>query len=375
MSTVQKHRKIQIVDLASLHQLIKDEIEKEVHNVLKSGHYIMGPNVLLFEKELSEYLKIKNVISCANGTDALVLSLMALGIKPGDEVITVAHSFFATAEAIALVGAKPVFVDINEEDFNIDASKIEKLITKNTKAIIPVHLYGQPCDIVRVVEIAKKHNLYVIEDCAQAIGASVKGKYVGTFGDIGTISFFPTKNLGAYGDGGAIITNNDEIANKLKKLRVHGSSERYIHECIGLNSRLDEIQAVILKIKLKYLDQWNNKRQKVADSYNKLFNNIKEVLIPKVQTDCKHIFHQYTIRLKNRDLIYKRLKEAEIEALIYYPVPIHLQKAFSHLGYKKGDLPVTEKICTEILSLPMHPEIRQDDQEYIVKNVLSFLKD
>lgn len=373
--TAEKLKKIPIIDLASDYQLIKDEIEKAVFEVLASGHYILGPNVSLFEEEFSKYIGAKHTVSCANGTDALLLSLMALGIKQGDEVITASHSFFATSEAIALACAKPVFADIQENDFNIDPLKIEKLITKNTKAIIPVHLYGQPCDILKVVEIAKKHNLFVIEDCAQAVGAKLNGKSIGIFGDIGTISFFPTKNLGAFGDAGAIVTNNKELANKIRQLRFHGSSKRYIHDYIGLNSRLDEIQAAILRVKLKYLDKWNLKRQKAAEYYNELFKNVKDVIIPSVKPNSHHIFHQYTIRLQKRDLVYEKLKESGVETIIYYPIPIHLQKAFDYLNCKSNSLPVTEKICNEILSLPVYPDIQKDDQEYIVEVIKKILKE
>ena len=370
----QELKKIPIIDLALSYQLIKDEIEKVVLEVLASGHYILGSNVSLFEEELSKYLGVKHAVSCANGTDALLLSLMALGIKSGDEIITVSHSFFATSEAIALVGAKPVFVDIKESDFNIDLDKIEKLTTKNTKAIIPVHLYGQPCDILKIVEVAKKHNLFVIEDCAQAVGAKLNGKNVGTFGDVGTISFFPTKNLGACGDAGAIVTNNEELAKKIKQLRFHGSSKRYVHEYIGLNSRLDELQAAILRVKLKHLDEWNLKRQKAAEYYNKLFKEMKEIIIPQIKPNAHHIFHQYTIRLEKRDLVCEKLKESGIETLIYYPTPIHLQKAFDYLNCQNGSLPVTEKICNEILSLPIYPEITPEVQEYIAEKIKSVLQ-
>ena len=358
-----------IVDLKVHYNSLKEEINKAVLEVLASGHYVMGKNAHALEEELAKYLNCKHVIACANGTDAISLVLMALGIKSGDEVITVSHSFFATSEAIALVGATPKFVDIQESDFNIDPLKIESLITKKTKAIIPVHLYGQPCDITKIVEIAKKHNLYVIEDCAQALGAKFGDKSVGTFGNAGTISFFPTKNLGAFGDAGAIITNDDELASILRQLRVHGSSKRYVHDHIGLNSRLDEIQAAILRIELKHLDKWNNQRQLAAKNYDNLLSELKEITLPKVKPNVHHIFHQYTIRLKNRDLLYEKLKELEIETLIYYPIPIHLQKAFSHLNYKTGSLPITEKICTEILSLPMYPEITPDIQNQIVDKI------
>lgn len=365
--------KIPIVDLASQYKTIQNEIEKEVLEVLSSGQYVLGKKVKSFEDELAKYLDCKHVISCASGTDALTLSLMSLGIKTGDEVITVSHSFFATSLAIALVGAKPVFVDIKEDDFNIDPSKIRKAITKKTRAIIPVHLYGNPCEIGLVKEIAKEHNLYVIEDCAQSLGARFNGKLVGTFGDLGAISFFPTKNLGAFGDGGAVCTNNDELAQKLTRLRIYGSSKRYFHDYIGLNSRLDEIQAAILKVKLKYLDKWNLDRQKAASYYNKLLQGTTNVIIPHVKPNINHVFHQYTIRIKNRDIVYEKLSDLEIETIIYYPVPIHMQKAFNYLNIEKGSLPVTEKICNEVLSLPIYPEITRETQEYIVENIKKIL--
>ena len=365
--------KVPIVDLSLNYKSLKDEIEQAVCEVLKSGKYVLGSNVKAFEEELSKYLHVNNVIACANGTDALILSLKTLGIKDGDEVITVSHSFFATSEAIALAGAKPVFADIRESDFNIDIECIEKLITKKTKAIIPVHLYGQPCDIQRVVEIAKKYKLYVIEDCAQSIGAKFNNKFTGTFGDIGTFSFFPTKNLGAFGDAGAVVTDNAEIAEKLRYLRAHGSIKRYHHKFIGLNSRLDEIQAAILRIKLKYLEEWNQKRKKVAAYYDELFKDVKEVIVPARKSNFDHTFHQYTIRTEQRDFLSEKLNNNGIESIIYYPIPIHLQEAFSYLSYKKGDLPVTEKICNEIISLPMYPEITKDTQEDIVDLIKQIL--
>lgn len=366
--TTYKER-VPIVDLSTHYKLIKDEIDEAISGVLSSGHYVLGQNVNLFEQELASYLSVKEVISCANGTDAIVLALKALDIKTDDEVITVSHSFFATSEAIALVGAKPIFVDVLENDFNIDPLKIESLITKKTKAIIPVHLYGQPCEIEKILEIAKKYNLFVIEDCAQAIGAKYKDKSVGTFGDIGTFSFFPTKNLGAFGDGGAVTTNNNNIAEKIKKLRVHGSSKRYEHEYIGFNSRLDEIQAAILRVGLKHLNEWNLKRQEAAKYYTSLLKDISEIVTPTIKPNCNHVFHQYTIKLKNRTHLHEKLKENNIETIIYYPIPIHLQKAFSYLGYKEDSLPITEKLCTEILSLPMYPEITRDIQEYVIEKV------
>ena len=363
------NKKIQIVDLVSNYRLIKEEITEAITQVLSSGQFVLGPNVISLESELSQYLKTKHVVSCANGTDAIVLALKALGIQPGDEVVTVSHSFFATSEAIALVGAKPVFVDILEPDFNINPKLIEKSITKKTKAIIPVHLYGQSCEIEELVNTAKKYGLYVIEDCAQAIGAKFNGKSVGTFGDLGTFSFFPTKNLGAYGDGGAVITNNEKFANKLKQLRIHGSSKREVHECLGYNSRLDEIQAAILRVKLKYLDKWNLQRQQAANYYTELLKNASGIATPSVKPNCNHVFHQYTIRTKNRDGLQEKLNDVGIGTRVYYPIPIHLQGAFKYLNYEKGSLPVTEKLCDEILSFPIYPEITKEDQEYVIENV------
>ena len=365
--------KIPIVDLSLNYKLLKSEIEQAVCEVLESGRYVLGANVKALEEDLSKYLQISNSITCANGTDALILSLKALGIKEGDEVITPSHSFFATSEAIALVGARPVFADIWEADFNIDPSSIEKLITKKTKAIIPVHLYGQPCDIQSIVEIARKYKLYVVEDCAQAIGAKYNGKSVGTFGDIGTFSFFPTKNLGAFGDAGALVTNNVEIAERLKYLRTHGSIKRYHHKYIGLNSRLDEIQAAILRIKFKHLEEWNQKRKKAAAYYDELFKDVKEVIVPSLKPGAEHTFHQYTIRIEQRDLLCEKLNNYGVEAIIYYPIPSHLQEAFNYLGYKKGSLPITERVCDEILSLPMYPEITRSIQEYVVDLIKQIL--
>lgn len=359
MSTLNKT--IQMIDMKESYSSIQEEVEAAVLNSLRSGKYILGPNVTSFEQELAKYLDCKHVISCANGTDALIISLLALGIKPGDEVITVSFSFFATAEAIALVGAKPVFVDVNEDDFNIDVSKIEEKITDKTKAIIPVHLYGQPCEIDKVTEIAKKHNLYVVEDAAQAIGAKYKNKCVGTFGEFGTTSFYPTKNLGAFGDGGALFTNNDDLAEKAKMIRVHGSKERYIHEVIGFNSRLDDIQAAILRVKLKYLSKWNEERAAVAKRYNELLSSNSNVITPICKPDRSHIYHQYTIVVENRDEVYQKLREKGVGSIIYYPIPIHKQKSLND----NSDLPVTDLLSGKILSLPMYPELKEEDQKYI----------
>lgn len=365
--------KIPIVDLVSNYKSIQDELDKAVLDVLSSGHYILGKNVEAFESELVDYVGCKYVISCANGTDALRLALMSLDIKDGDEVITPSFSFFAAAEAIVQVGATPVFVEVSEKDFNIDTTKIEQLITKETKAILPVHLYGCPCDIASVVGIAKRHGLYVVEDCAQALGAKYGTQHVGTFGDVAITSFFPTKNLGAFGDGGVIFTNNENLADKIKQLRHHGSSKRYEHNYIGFNSRLDEIQAAILRVKLKYLDKWNLNRQEAAKYYDELFKNLNEIIVPSLKPNCNHIFHQYTIRTKKRDLLYEKLRENDIETIIYYPIPIHLQKAMNYLKYTRNSLPTTEKLCNEILSIPIYPEITRDIQKDVVDNIKNIL--
>lgn len=359
---------IPIVDLKSQYGLIKDEIEKAVLDVLSSGSYILGKNVEALEEEISKYIGVNNVISCANGTDAIYLSLRALDIGYGDEVITVSHSFFATAGAILNTGAKPVFVEIKEDDFNIDPDKIQSAITKNTKAIIPVHIYGQPCNLDEILQIAKRNNLYVIEDTAQAFGAKYKARFAGTLGDLGAFSFFPTKNFGAYGDAGAICTNDDNLASILRQLRVHGSPGRYIHNYIGINSRLDEIQAVILRIKLRHLEKWNNMRFQAAKRYNELLKDIPGVIIPSIKPQTSHIFHQYTIRIQNRDEVQKKMLENGIQSIIYYPIPIHRQKAIKNL-HIDFDLPITEKISREIVSLPMYPEITLETQKIVVEEL------
>lgn len=367
MSTISTNkRNVPIIDLKIHYESIKDELEKVTKESLSSANYILGPNVEAFENELASYLGCNHVVSCANGTDALVLALMALEIKEGDEVITVSNSYFATSESIATVGAEPVFIDIRKDDFNIDPEKIEAAITKKTKAIICVHLYGQPCEIEKVVEIAKKHNLFVIEDNAQAIGAKYNGKCVGAFGDIGTTSFYPTKNLGACGDGGATFTNNKDLADKLKLLRAHGSPGRYVHDFVGLNSRLDDIQAAILRVKLKHLNKWIKARQDAAKYYDELLKGVS-IITPKTKTNCTHVFHQYTLTVDKRDYLYEKLGEKGVRTLIYYPIPIHKQKAFSYLSNKKYDLAVTNELSEKIISLPMYPELKKEDQEYVAE--------
>lgn len=364
---------IPILDLKRQYNVIGEEIEKNVIEVLRSGSYILGKNVKSLEEEAAKYCDVKNVVTCANGTDALHMALRALDIGTGDEVITVGFTFVATTEAIGIVGAKPVFADINPETFNIDVKDIENKITPKTKAIMPVHLYGQPCDMDVIMDIAKRYDLFVVEDCAQAIGAEYKGKKVGSFGDIGCFSFFPTKNLGAFGDGGMITTNSDYLAKRLVALRNHGGAVRYYHDEIGLNSRLDEVQAAILRVKMKHIDKWNDMRRQNAHRYNELFKDMEDVITPVELDGTKCVYHQYTIQVPNRDDVHKKLQERGIGAMIYYPVPLHMQKVHAHLGGKEGDLPVTEAKNKVVVSLPMFPELTEDEQKQIAKELNEIL--
>jgi UDP-2-acetamido-2-deoxy-ribo-hexuluronate aminotransferase len=363
---------LQLVDLVNQYKKIKPEIDAAIHGVLDTGYFILGKTVTEFENNTAIYLGVKHAVGCASGTDALQVALMALNIGPGDEVITTSFTFVATIETIALLGAKPVYVDIEPDTFNIDPTKIESAITKNTKAIIPVHLYGHAVNMDPIMEIAKKHKLFIVEDTAQAMGAEYKGKKVGTLGDIGSISFFPSKNLGAYGDAGMVVTNNDQLADTLRMIILHGSKVRYYHEILGVNSRLDSIQAAVLNVKLKYLDEWNEARRKAADIYNKLFEGTKAV-IPKAQSYAKHIFHQYTLRVSNRDALADYLKSKGIPHAIYYPVPLHRQKAYAHFAQNDLRLPVTEQMTNEVISLPMHTELTYEMQEYIASEIKNFL--
>ncbi|MDD3149805.1 MAG: DegT/DnrJ/EryC1/StrS family aminotransferase [Candidatus Gastranaerophilales bacterium] len=360
---------IPILDLTKQYTQIQEEAEKAVIDVMRSGCYILGNNVKKLESDFAKYCGTSYAIGVANGTDALHLALRALEIGAGDEVITVAFTFVATAEAIGLVGATPVFVDINDDTFNLDYTELEKKITSKTKAIIPVHLYGQPADMGPIMEIAKKYNLYVIEDCAQAVGAEYNGQKVGSFGDIGCFSFFPTKNLGCFGDGGIITTNSDYLNKKIIGLRNHGSQVRYYHEEIGLNSRLDEIQAAILNVKFKHIDKWNEERQENAYLYNELLKDVEDVVTPDELDGVKAVYHQYTIQVPNRDEMHKKLAEKGVMAMIYYPVPLHLQEVHKNYGFKKGDLPVTEALTERVLSLPMFPEMTEEQQIKVVEAI------
>ncbi|MDP3003403.1 MAG: DegT/DnrJ/EryC1/StrS family aminotransferase [Bacteroidales bacterium] len=372
-------REIQMVDLKAQYEKIGAEIDIAIKSVLESTAFIKGPDVKLFEEELQEYMGVKYVVSCANGTDALQLAMMALALKPGDEVITTNFTFIATVEVVALLGLKLVIVDPDPGSFNISVEAVRKAITPKTKAIVPVHLFGQCAYMESLMEIAKKYNLYIIEDAAQATGADYffrdgTTKKAGTIGHIGTTSFFPSKNLGCYGDGGALYTNDDAHAEKLRSIANHGMKVRYHHDDIGINSRLDSIQAAILRIKLKYLSHFNSARRVVADIYDEAFAKCHSLSVPERVSYSSHIFHQYTIRVKNgkRDDLKKFLESKKIPSMVYYPVPLHMQEAYRYLGYRENDFPVTTALCKEVLSLPMYPDMEQEQIDYIILNILTF---
>lgn len=364
---------IKQLDLNAQYQSIKDEIKKAIDRVLEKQAFILGEEVELLEKEVASFCNAKYAVSVASGSDALFLALESLKVGKNHEVITTPFTFFATAGAISRCGAKPVFVDIDSKTYNIDPGKIEKAITKNTKAIIPVHLFGQCADMDPISALAKKHNLKIVEDAAQSIGAKYKGKDAGTMGDAGALSFFPSKNLGGYGDGGMILTSDPSTAENLRDLRVHGSKDRYIHHTIGYNSRLDALQAVVLRVKLKYLDRWNKARVECALRYNGLFKGV-DIITPYAEPHNLHVYHQYSIRVKNRDDLAKFLTQKKIGAAVYYPLPLHLQQCYRDLGYKQGDFPVSEKVCKEILALPIYPELTQDKQEIVAGAIREWIK-
>lgn len=372
------------VDLSKQYQLISQETAVAVLDVLSSGRYIGGQVVSEFEQQFADYIGVTECVTCNSGTDALYLALRALDIGPSDEVITTSFSFIATAEIISRVGATPVFVDIDPQTFNLDLHQIEAAITPKTKAIIPVHLFGQPVDMTKLMGIAAQYQLLVIEDCAQATGAEWAGQQVGSIGQVGCFSFFPTKNLGACGDGGALTTNDPNIANRARMLKEHGSQVRYRHDLIGLNSRLDAIQAAILQIKLKCLNKWNDRRGLVASNYRRLLEPITQIKIPQELTGGKSVWNQYTVRLKNysdnpdkyRDEIRQQLQKLGVTAMVYYPIPLHLQPVYQHLGYQKGQLPQAEQAANQVLSLPMFPELSLEQQEqvaYSIKDCLSYI--
>jgi dTDP-4-amino-4,6-dideoxygalactose transaminase len=364
---------IHMVDVVGQYQKIKTEINESALRVIGSGQYILGKEVSEFENEIARYLHVNHAIGCGSGTDALMVSMMALGIGQGDEVVTTPFTFAATTETIMLLGAKPIYVDIDPKTFNLDPLKMESAITKNTKAIIPVHLYGQTADMDPLIAIAKKYNIPVIEDMCQAIGAEYKGKKVGGIGTMSCLSFFPSKNLGAFGDAGMVVTNDAALAEKLRMIVVHGSRVRYNHEIIGVNSRLDALQAAMLRVKLRYLDQWIENRRTAAMLYNRLFAGT-DIEIPYEAPYGRHVFHQYTIRIKNRDQVVKSLNEKKIPYGIYYPISLHMQKAYHTAGKPQGTFPLTEKATGEVLSLPMHTELDDEQQIFIVQSIIELLK-
>lgn len=373
-------KKLQMVDLRSQYLNIKPEIDKGIQDVIDSCAFINGPAVQAFQKNLEIYLGVKHVIPCANGTDALQVSMMALGLMPGDEVITTSFTFIATAEVIALLKLTPVLVDVDPGTFNIDLKAIERAITPKTRAIVPVHLFGQAAPMQEIMEIATRHNLFVIEDNCQAIGsdyifADGTIKKAGTIGHIGCTSFFPSKNLGCYGDGGAIFTNDDDLAKQMRVVVNHGMTVRYYHDFVGVNSRLDSIQAAILNVKLARLDEYAAKRRAAADFYDRAFAAHPKLITPVRFKMSTHVFHQYTLVTKvvDRKALIEYLSAKEIPAMIYYPVPLHMQKAYLDPRYKSGDFPVTEHLCETVFSLPMHTELDEEQLTYITSNVLDFL--
>ena len=372
--------KIAMVDLKSQYEKIKPEIDQAISDVINSTAFINGPAVKNFQEDLERYLDVKHVIPCANGTDALQVAMMALGIKPGDEVITTNFTFIATAEVIALLGYTPVVVDVDPDTFNIDPDSVRRAITPKTRAIVPVHLFGQCADMDAMLQIAKEFNLFIIEDACQAIGADYifadgTRKKAGTIGHVGCTSFFPSKNLGCYGDGGAIFTNDDELAKQLRVVVNHGMTVRYYHDFIGVNSRLDSIQAAVLKVKLARLDQYAAARNKAAEYYDNAFRNHPNLKIPGRFERSTHVFHQYTLVTRgiDRNALQEFLTKKEVPAMIYYPVPLHLQKAYLDPRYKEGDFPVTEQLCRTVISLPMHTELEEDQLAHITASVLEFL--
>ena len=365
---------IPLLDLKGQYRQIKKEIDEAVLGVLGSGSYVLGKNVTGLEEEVAAYCDVKHGVGVASGTDALLLALIAMGVKEGDEIITTPYTFIATTEAVYKTGAKIVFADIDPDTFNIDVKQVEKKITKKTKVIIPVHLYGQSCDMDPLMELARGHGIKVLEDCAQAIGAEYKGKKIGSFGDAGCFSFFPSKNLGSYGEGGMVVTNDRELADKIRILRVHGSKERYYHDIDGFNSRLQEIQAAILRVKLRHLDAWTEKRRTNAFLYNELFSSAREkVVIPVEPEYNKHVYYLYTIKVEeSRDKLQEYLKKNGIASCVYYPVPLHLQKVYGYLGNRKRDFPVSEKCAETVISLPIYPELLKEQISVITESVKLF---
>lgn len=374
-------KNIQMVDLQGQYRKIKTEVNAAIQQVLDTSSYINGPLVQDFQQNLEEYMGVKHVIPCANGTDALQIAMMALGLQPGDEVITADFTFAATVEVVGLLRLTPVLVDVDEDSMNISVEAIKKAITPKTKAIVPVHLFGRAANMTEIMQIAKEHQLFVIEDNAQAIGANYtfadgSKKRLGTIGDVGTTSFFPSKNLGCYGDGGAIFTNNDDLAHTIRGIVNHGMYKRYYHDVVGVNSRLDSVQAGVLNVKLPHLDAYNKARRMAADAYNKAFADCEYIVTPKFDTQGDdHVFHQYVLRITNgkRDELLAHLQANNIACAIYYPIPLHLQKAYADERYQEKDFIVTNRLCEEVLALPMHTELDSETINYITQTVLDFL--
>lgn len=358
------HRRIPMLDLSRETDQLWDELSSAIQDVLRSGHFILGPNVGEFEREVADFLGVRYAIGLNSGTDALVIGLRALGIGPGDEVITTPFTFFATAEAISSVGATPVFVDIEPETFNLDVTQVEGRITPKTKAIIPVHLFGHAVEMNALMALAEHHKLRVLEDVAQAFGGGFEGRMLGSIGDVGAFSFFPTKNLGGYGDGGLLTTNDPDVADAASMLRAHGSRKKYFNEEIGYNSRLDELQAAILRVKLPVIDQYNSERQRVANRYEQVLGDCELLTLPTAHNYAKHVYHQYTVRIRDgkRDEVKDALAEAGIATMIYYPVPVHQLPVYRSLGYS---LPNVEQAAAEVLSLPIWPQLTDDEIDHI----------
>ncbi|MEE9487221.1 MAG: DegT/DnrJ/EryC1/StrS family aminotransferase [Candidatus Brocadiales bacterium] len=374
MERIATAEKIRLVDLGAQYQAIHKEIWSAMRNVVENSAFVLGKHVKDFEGDFAAFCNARFAIGVASGTDALTLSLKALEIGPGDEVITAPNSAFPTAEAITLTGAKVVFADINPDTFNIDPAEVEKKITKKTKAIMPVHLYGLPAQMDELEELCRTHDLKLVEDAAQAHGAEYKGRRVGTIGNVACFSFYPSKNLGAYGDGGAVVTNDEAIADKARMLRNHGRHEKYCHEIEGCNSRLDALQAAILSVKLKYLDEWNKKRRQHARYYDELLSSVENVITPTIPAKMKSVHHVYVIRVRDRDNLRKKLKEDNIDTGIHYPIPLHLQPALAYMGLESGSFPKAEEATSTILSLPLYPEMSKEQVERVADAVKQHAK-
>jgi dTDP-4-amino-4,6-dideoxygalactose transaminase len=361
-------------DINRQNSALREKIDAAISRVVDKGRFILGENVAMLEKEIAAYCNVKHAIGVASGTDAIHLGLRACGVKPGDEVITSPFTFVATADAIEYCGANPIFVDIKPKTFNLDPDKIEAKITPKTKAIMPVHLYGQSCDMQKIKQLCEKHGLACVEDAAQAIGAESDGKKIGSIGDAAGISFFPTKNLGCFGDGGMVVTNQDKVAEEVRVLRGHGSRKTYHYDIIGFNSRLDELQASILRVKLGKLDDYANSRRKNASLYRKNLKDIEKIALPHEAPNTKHVFNQFTIRIKDRNELFEYLKVKGVGCMVYYPLSLHLQKAFAYLGYKEGDLPESEAAQEEVLSLPIYSELTEAEIEKACETIKEFYK-